>query len=105
MCCNIKDLNNQKFIQYISKDVDISPENKIRIKDILNDKWDDFVIYANQHNLKIRNIVFHEVERVRKCGCLSEVIIPMSEKIAIKSNLFLFTAILDFVLPVVLLIF
>ena len=39
MCCNIKDLNNQKFIQYISKDVDISPENKIRIKDILNDKW------------------------------------------------------------------
>lgn len=72
MCCNIKDLNNQKFIQYISKDVDISPENKIRVKDILNDKWDDFVIYANQHNLKIRNIVFHEVERVRKCGCLSE---------------------------------
>ena len=75
MCCNIKDLNNQKFIQYISKDVDISPENKIRIKDILNDKWDDFVIYANQHNLKIRNIIFHEVERVRKCVCLSEVII------------------------------
>ena len=72
MCCNIKDLNNQKFIQYISKDVDISPENKIRIKDILNDKWDDFVIYANKHNLKIRNVVFHEVERVRKCGCLSE---------------------------------
>ncbi len=36
MCCNTKVLNNTKFIQYISKDLDITPDNKIRIKDIFN---------------------------------------------------------------------
>ena len=41
MCCNISELNNQnnqKFLQYISKDLDLTPNSKIRIKDILNDK-------------------------------------------------------------------
>lgn len=72
MCCNTEVLNNTKFIQYISKDLNITPDNKIRIKDILDDNWDDFVSYANENNLNIRDVVFHEVDRVRSCGCMSE---------------------------------
>ena len=72
MCCNSNVLTNKKFIQYVSKDLNIKSDNKIRIKDILNDNWDDFVAYSKDNNLTIRDVVFHEVERVRACGCMSE---------------------------------
>lgn len=72
MCYNIETLSNQKFIEYISKDLDIAPNNKIKLKDIFDDNWDDFEIYAKENNLTIRDVVYHEVERIRKCGCLSE---------------------------------
>ena len=64
--------NNQKFIEYISKTYDIKTDTKIRLKDIFDDNWDDFLVYANSNNLKIRDVVFHEVDRIRSCGCMSE---------------------------------
>ena len=65
-------LNNQKFIEYISNSYDIKPDSKIKLKDIFDDNWDDFVEYANANNFKIRDVVFHEVDRIRSCGCMSE---------------------------------
>ena len=35
--------NNQKFIEYISKTYDIKTDTKIRLKDIFDDNWDDFL--------------------------------------------------------------
>lgn len=37
------------------------------LKEIINDYWDDFLVYAENHNLKIRTIVKEEVEKMRVC--------------------------------------
>ena len=63
---------SKRFIKYISKNLDLNMQNKIRLKDIFNQYWDDFVEYAKQNNLKIRDVVFEEVERIMSCGSLSE---------------------------------
>lgn len=65
-------LNNQKFVEYISNSYEIKPDSKIKLKDIFDDNWDDFVEYAKANNFKIRDVVFHEVDRIRSCGCMSE---------------------------------
>lgn len=73
MCCNtINNLNNQKFLQFVSKDVDLTPSSKIRLKDIFKDNWDKFVDYAKSNNLTIRDVVFEEVDKIISCGSLSE---------------------------------
>ena len=72
MCINTNMLNNQKFAEYFSNSYDITPNNKIKLKDIFNDHWDDFILYANEHNLQIRDVVFAEVDRILSCGCMSE---------------------------------
>ena len=38
------------------------------LNDIFNDYWDDFIDYANIHNLNIRSVVFDEVDKMRICG-------------------------------------
>lgn len=72
MCINTNMLNNQKFAEYFSNSYDITPNSKIKLKDIFNDHWDDFILYANEHNLQIRDVVFAEVDRIISCGCMSE---------------------------------
>lgn len=37
------------------------------LKDIFNDYWDDFLDYANKHNLTIRPIVQEKVDKMRLC--------------------------------------
>ena len=44
------------------------PKNKyFKLKDIFNDYWDDFLVFADKRNLTIRPIVKHEVERMMIC--------------------------------------
>ena len=37
------------------------------LKDIFNDYWDNFLLFAKKRNLKIRHIVFEEVNKMRLC--------------------------------------
>jgi len=69
---NNKDLLNKRFIDFISNTTDLKPDTKIRIKDIFNSAWDDFLIYAKKEKYDIREVIFEEVDRIMKCGSLSE---------------------------------
>lgn len=37
------------------------------LKDIFNDYWDDFLVFASIHNYNIRPVVIHEVDKMLKC--------------------------------------
>lgn len=36
------------------------------LKDIFNDYWDNFLVWANDRNLDIKPIVIHEVNKMRE---------------------------------------
>lgn len=66
------DLLNKRFIEFVSNTTDLQPDTKIRIKDIFNSAWSDFLIYAKAQNYEIRDVVLEEIDRITKCGSLSE---------------------------------
>lgn len=42
--------------------------NYFRLKDIFNDYWESFLIFANERNLKIRNVVIRDANRMIICN-------------------------------------
>ena len=41
------------------------------LKDIFKDYWDNFLLFAERNNLKIRDVVFRDVKRMINCGSTS----------------------------------
>ena len=48
------------------------PKNKYwKLKNIFSKYWDDFILYAHNNNLKIRDVVFRDVRRMIDCQTLN----------------------------------
>ena len=41
------------------------------LKDIFKDYWDNFLLFAENNNLTIRNVVYRDVKRMINCGSTS----------------------------------
>lgn len=62
----------KRFLKFVTNSIDLKPSKKIKLKDIFNEYWNDFLTFAKSNNIKLRDVVLKEVDRIICCGSLSE---------------------------------